>query len=107
MPHIKTFCRFLPVAATHSLLNSSSPAPSSPQQKEQEEQQQQQQQQGGEASPSQVFELPWCLLTSHNLSKPAWGELQKNGQQLFIRSYELGVLCLPALEAAYRRHPHR
>jgi tyrosyl-DNA phosphodiesterase-1 len=55
----------------------------------------------------QAFELPWLFVTSHNLSKAAWGELLKNGQQLFIRSYELGVLCLPSLEAAYRRHPHR
>ena len=28
------------------------------------------------------------------------------GQQLFIRSYELGVLLLPSLEAQYRRHRH-
>uniref|UniRef100_A0A1I7XRI7 Tyrosyl-DNA phosphodiesterase 1 n=1 Tax=Heterorhabditis bacteriophora TaxID=37862 RepID=A0A1I7XRI7_HETBA len=34
----------------------------------------------------------WILLTSANLSKAAWGDLQKNGTQLMIRSYELGVL---------------
>ncbi|CAG0899423.1 unnamed protein product [Darwinula stevensoni] len=39
----------------------------------------------------------WFLLTSANLSKAAWGELQKQGNQLFIRSYELGVLFLPQL----------
>lgn len=44
---------------------------------------------------------------SHNLSRAAWGELQKQQSSLFIRSYELGVLCLPALEAQYRQHPHR
>uniref|UniRef100_A0A914XB49 Aprataxin and PNK-like factor PBZ domain-containing protein n=1 Tax=Plectus sambesii TaxID=2011161 RepID=A0A914XB49_9BILA len=34
----------------------------------------------------------WMLLTSANLSKAAWGELQKSDTQLMIRSYELGVL---------------
>lgn len=29
------------------------------------------------------------------------------GTQLFIRSFELGVLFLPSLEAQYRKHPHR
>lgn len=51
--------------------------------------------------------LPWYLVASHNLSKAAWGALQKNGQQLMIRSYELGVLCVPSLEAKHRQHPHR
>ncbi|XP_061354447.1 tyrosyl-DNA phosphodiesterase 1 isoform X2 [Gastrolobium bilobum] len=39
----------------------------------------------------------WFLLTSANLSKAAWGALQKNNTQLMIRSYELGVLFLPSL----------
>ncbi|KAL2473374.1 tyrosyl-DNA phosphodiesterase-related [Forsythia ovata] len=39
--------------------------------------------------------LAWLLLTSANLSKAAWGALQKNSSQLMIRSYELGVLFLP------------
>ncbi|KAI3456414.1 hypothetical protein Pfo_013077 [Paulownia fortunei] len=39
--------------------------------------------------------LAWLLLTSANLSKAAWGALQKNNSQLMIRSYELGVLFLP------------
>ncbi|XP_062087520.1 tyrosyl-DNA phosphodiesterase 1 [Humulus lupulus] len=39
--------------------------------------------------------LAWFLLTSSNLSKAAWGALQKNNSQLMIRSYELGVLILP------------
>lgn len=34
-------------------------------------------------------------MTSANLSKAAWGTLEKNGQQLMIRSYEIGVLFLP------------
>ncbi|CAL0332101.1 unnamed protein product [Lupinus luteus] len=40
--------------------------------------------------------LAWFLLTSANLSKAAWGTLQKNNTQLMIRSYELGVLFLPS-----------
>ncbi|KAH7545799.1 hypothetical protein FEM48_Zijuj01G0132100 [Ziziphus jujuba var. spinosa] len=40
--------------------------------------------------------LAWFLLTSANLSKAAWGALQKNNSQLMIRSYELGVLFLPS-----------
>ncbi|KAI3863098.1 hypothetical protein MKW98_015556 [Papaver atlanticum] len=39
--------------------------------------------------------LAWFLLTSANLSKAAWGALQKKDSQLMIRSYELGVLFLP------------
>jgi len=34
----------------------------------------------------------WVLLGSHNLSKAAWGCLQKKETQLMVRSYELGVL---------------
>ncbi|KAM3239007.1 tyrosyl-DNA phosphodiesterase 1 isoform X1 [Capsicum annuum] len=41
--------------------------------------------------------LAWLLLTSSNLSKAAWGTLQKNNSQLMIRSYELGVLFLPSV----------
>ncbi|XP_044461851.1 tyrosyl-DNA phosphodiesterase 1 isoform X2 [Mangifera indica] len=40
--------------------------------------------------------LAWLLLTSSNLSKAAWGALQKNNSQLMVRSYELGVLFLPS-----------
>lgn len=36
----------------------------------------------------------WFLLTSANLSKAAWGVLQKNASQLHIRSWELGVLLV-------------
>ncbi|XP_015574204.1 tyrosyl-DNA phosphodiesterase 1 isoform X1 [Ricinus communis] len=45
--------------------------------------------------------LAWLLLTSANLSKAAWGALQKNNSQLMIRSYELGVLFLPS---SYKNH---
>ncbi|XP_038607679.1 tyrosyl-DNA phosphodiesterase 1 [Tachyglossus aculeatus] len=41
-------------------------------------------------------QIAWFLVTSANLSKAAWGALEKNGTQLMIRSYELGVLFLPS-----------
>jgi tyrosyl-DNA phosphodiesterase 1 len=47
------------------------------------------------------------MITSHNLSRAAWGELQKNKGQLFVRSYELGVLFLPSLEARFRASAQR
>ncbi|XP_055957198.1 tyrosyl-DNA phosphodiesterase 1 isoform X1 [Patella vulgata] len=40
-------------------------------------------------------EAAWFLVTSANLSKAAWGALEKQGSQLMIRSYEIGVLFLP------------
>uniref|UniRef100_A0A2K5RB53 Tyrosyl-DNA phosphodiesterase 1 n=1 Tax=Cebus imitator TaxID=2715852 RepID=A0A2K5RB53_CEBIM len=47
--------------------------------------------------PSPDFsKIAWFLITSANLSKAAWGALEKNGTQLMIRSYELGVLFLPS-----------
>jgi tyrosyl-DNA phosphodiesterase-1 len=49
--------------------------------------------------------LAWVAVGSHNLSGAAWGALQLNGQQLQILSYELSVLMLPDLEAAYRASP--
>ena len=44
-----------------------------------------------------IFSLPHLhlIIFSANLSKAAWGTLEKNGQQLMIRSYEIGVLFLP------------
>ncbi|XP_066550263.1 tyrosyl-DNA phosphodiesterase 1 [Amia ocellicauda] len=47
------------------------------------------------ASPD-FTELAWFLVTSANLSKAAWGAMEKNNTQLMIRSYELGVLFLPS-----------
>lgn len=35
------------------------------------------------------FQYSWFLLTSANLSKAAWGALQKSNSQLMIRSYEV------------------
>jgi hypothetical protein len=40
-------------------------------------------------------------VTSHNLSKAAWGALQKNETQLYIMHFELGVLLLPSLEEVW------
>lgn len=45
--------------------------------------------------------LAWFLLTSANLSKAAWGALQKNNSQLMIRSYELGVLFLASKRCSF------
>ncbi|KAJ3314939.1 tyrosyl-DNA phosphodiesterase 1 [Blyttiomyces sp. JEL0837] len=42
-------------------------------------------------------EICWMYLGSHNLSKAAWGTLQIKNTQLFIRSYELGVIVHPDL----------
>ena len=39
--------------------------------------------------------LDWFLLTSSNLSQAAWGVLEKDKTQLFLKSFELGVLYLP------------
>ncbi|XP_031165340.1 tyrosyl-DNA phosphodiesterase 1 isoform X1 [Sander lucioperca] len=41
-------------------------------------------------------QLAWFLVTSANLSKAAWGALEKNNTQVMVRSYELGVLYVPA-----------
>ena len=37
----------------------------------------------------------YFLLTSANLSKAAWGSLNKSEDKLWIQSYEAGVLLLP------------
>lgn len=47
------------------------------------------------ASPD-FTELAWFCITSANLSKAAWGALEKNNTQIMVRSYELGVLFLPS-----------
>ncbi|KAI8922556.1 tyrosyl-DNA phosphodiesterase I [Powellomyces hirtus] len=39
-------------------------------------------------------EMGWFLLSSSNLSKAAWGSVEKKGTQIMIRSYELGVLIV-------------
>jgi tyrosyl-DNA phosphodiesterase-1 len=50
--------------------------------------------------------LAWFVLGSHNLSMAAWGTLEKGGygrSQLFIRSYEAGVLFTPRSVARFVR----
>ncbi|KAK9543051.1 hypothetical protein VZT92_000863 [Zoarces viviparus] len=47
------------------------------------------------ASPD-FTQLAWFLVTSANLSKAAWGALEKSKTQVMVRSYELGVLYVPA-----------
>eukprot|EP00940_MAST-03C_sp_MAST-3C-sp2_P001463 g1463.t1 len=37
----------------------------------------------------------WLALTSANISRAAWGQLQKGNSQLFCRHYELGVVFTP------------
>ncbi|KAF9905227.1 tyrosyl-DNA phosphodiesterase 1, partial [Linnemannia zychae] len=44
--------------------------------------------------------LAWFLLTSANLSKPAWGEM-RDGGVFDVKSYELGVLIFPGLFEDY------
>ncbi len=39
--------------------------------------------------------LAWFLLTSANLSKAAWGKLNKNRDHLSVMSWEAGVLFVP------------
>ncbi|NXA46213.1 TYDP1 phosphodiesterase, partial [Nothocercus julius] len=57
--------------------------------------------------PSPDFQkIAWFLVTSANLSKAAWGALEKNGTQLMIRSYELGVLFLPSAFGLERGYFH-
>ncbi|KAL0138872.1 tyrosyl-DNA phosphodiesterase I [Mucor lusitanicus] len=41
--------------------------------------------------------IAWHLLTSANLSRAAWGDYQKNRTQIYIKSYELGVLFCASL----------
>ena len=42
--------------------------------------------------------VAYLVVTSHNLSKAAWGVLQKGETQMYIMHYELGVMLLPSLE---------
>jgi len=42
-------------------------------------------------------QLGWFILTSANLSKAAWGKLNKNQDRLTIMSWEAGILFIPQL----------
>ncbi|KAF1785041.1 Tyrosyl-DNA phosphodiesterase C-terminal domain [Phytophthora cactorum] len=56
-------------------------------------------------SDDKAGELDWAIVTSSNLSKAAWGALQKNKTQFMIRSYELGVMFLPPLLGRQSKKP--
>ena len=47
--------------------------------------------------------LSWLYIGSHNLSKSAWGEVQKSGTQICVRSYEMGVLFFPSRLASLEK----
>ncbi len=47
--------------------------------------------------------LHWFLLTSANCSQAAWGILQKENKQLYIKSYEIGVLYHPRTIKSWTR----
>lgn len=48
-------------------------------------------------------EIDWFLLTSANCSQAAWGILQKENKQLYIKSYEIGVLYHPKTIKSWTR----
>ncbi|KAF2098873.1 phospholipase D/nuclease [Rhizodiscina lignyota] len=51
-------------------------------------------------SSAKMDRIDWAMVTSANLSKHAWGEMEKdgeNGRYARICSYELGVVVWPAL----------
>lgn len=39
--------------------------------------------------------LPWVYAGSHNLTRSAWGALEKDGAQFRMTNYECGVVLLP------------
>lgn len=97
MPHIKTFLRYERARDEHEV-NDSIPGACDDSST------------GGQVDSSAAFHkgssssragegtrLAWVLVTSHNLSKSAWGEYQLGDSQLGIKSFELGVLLLPSL----------
>ena len=45
-------------------------------------------------SNSEKSKIPWICLTSANVSKAAWGQLQKSATQLLIHHFEIGVLFI-------------
>jgi tyrosyl-DNA phosphodiesterase 1 len=54
---------------------------------------------GGGGDDRDESSMQWFCLTSHNLSKAAWGEVRKNdrGQHLYVPSWELGVFVAPSM----------
>ena len=43
----------------------------------------------------QGVRVSWFCLTSSNMSRAAWGDVQKNGKQIHFLHWELGVLFTP------------
>jgi hypothetical protein len=82
-PHVKTFVRYLPPAGAC----------------------------GAAPPPACPAEVAHAYVGSSNLSKAAWGQLQKRqgGPELQLRvlSFEMGVLLTPSREAAWRAHVDR
>lgn len=56
-------------------------------------------------TPGSVDGRGWVYIGSHNLSSAAWGTMQKNGTQLFISNFEIGVLFPHASKDTIRRLP--
>ena len=52
---------------------------------------------------------PWHSIAAlpSILAKASAAVWSMQGTQLFIRSFELGVMFLPSLEACYQQHPHK
>jgi len=48
-------------------------------------------------------ELAWFCMSSSNVSQAAWGTLQKRGAQLYVMSWELGVLLDERVAAHFPR----
>jgi len=59
----------------------------------------------GRGNSKMAQQVAWVLLTSSNISRSAWGALQKKGTQLFCCHWELGVLFTPrSLQAMRHRY---
>jgi tyrosyl-DNA phosphodiesterase-1 len=86
-PHVKMFLRALLPPLPSSSSSSSSAAASS--------------------FSGHPAEIAHVYTGSANLSMAAWGQLQLQGTQLKVLSYEVGVLCTPATEARWRAHEDR
>jgi tyrosyl-DNA phosphodiesterase 1 len=59
------------------------------------------------SAPGAAVPLAYYLMTSANLSKQAWGELQKGGSQFALKNFELGVVLLQAEVDALSSAPKR
>jgi len=54
------------------------------------------------ANPAKI-QLHWFLLSSANISQAAWGVSQRGGTQLYIKSFEMGVLFVPSMMKTFHR----